>query len=430
MKFIFRCCVTPYILQLDPRIINNIHLKQLSSTTMIPVSIIPAGIVTMAVTAIAVMIGLKEPSYPTGLVDELIRNRGANAAPVNKMTVIITGSTNGLGKMVAARLFEMGATVVIASRNASKCASTISEIKTKFPNSVGKLEVGIIDTSDLRSVSEFARAFLKGHKELHALINNAGIHYVSTEGDPINHLNLPMKSAQGYDLAFATNYLGHFLLTELLLPTIAKTSSCGTILNVSSTYHFLGDGDMLIPQVIDNGEPLMPFAARSDINTIQHRMLAYGNNKLAQVLHAKELQRRLNASKIKVRTVSICPGWVDTGIIPDNIGGRFVASLAFKVNEGVLSTMCGLFNSGLQGGEFLGNSVNIWARQPKLFVVASSLGLRNLLGAICAGWILLFQKMTYGKCLVEPSSEESLKEGLAKELYDWSISEVSAYLKR
>ena len=429
VKFIIRFCVTPYSLQQDPRIVNNFHLKPLPSTTMIPVSIIPAGIVTMAVTAIAVMIGWKEPSYPAGLVDEMIRNRGANAAPVNKMTVIITGSTNGLGKMVAARLYEMGATVVIASRNASKCESTISEIKTKFPNSVGILEVGIIDTSDLRSVSEFARAFLKGHKELHALINNAGIHYVSTEGDPINHLNLPMKSAQGYDLAFATNYLGHFLLTELLLPTIAKTSSCGTILNVSSTYHFLGDGDMLLPQVIDNGEPLMPFAARSDINTIQHRMLAYGNNKLAQVLHAKELQRRLNASKIKVRTVSICPGWVDTGIIPDNIGGRFVASLAFKVNEGVLSTLCGLFNSGLQGGEFLGNSVNIWARQPKLFVVASSLGLRNQLGALCAGWILLFQKMTYGKCLVEPSSAESLKEGLAKELYDWSVSEVSAYLK-
>ena len=397
---------------------------------MAPVSLIPSGIVTLAVTAIAFMIGWKDPSFPTELVDEMIRGRGANAPPVNKMTVIITGSTNGLGKMVAARLYEKGATVVIASRKASKCESTISEIKAKFPNSVGKLEVGIIDTSDLRSVSEFARQFLKGHKELHTLINNAGIHYISTEGDPVNHLDLPMKSAQGYDLAFATNYLGHFLLTELLLPTIAKTSSYGTVLNVSSTYHFLGSGDMLTPQVIDKGQTSMPLAARSDINTLEHRTLAYGNNKLAQVLHAKELQRRLNASKTKVRTVSICPGWVDTGIIPDNFGGRFVASLAFNVNEGILSTLYGLFNPALQGGEFLGNSYNIWARQPRLFVVSSHLGLTSQIGALCAGWILLFQKMTYGKCHVEPSSADSLKEGLAKDLYDWSVSEVSAFSKR
>ena len=396
---------------------------------MVPATLIPTGVVTLAVAAIAFMTGWKDPSYPVGLIDDMIRDRGTDAAPVNKMTVIITGSTSGLGKMAASRLYEMGATVVIASRNASKCESTISEIKAKFPNSTGKLEVGVLDTSDLRSVSEFARLFLKGHKELHALINNAGIHYLSTEGDPVNNLDVPMKSAQGYDLAFATNYLGHFLLTELLLPTIAKTSSQGTVLNVSSTYHFLGAGDMLQPKLINKGETLMPSAARSDINTLDHRTLAYGNNKLAQVLHAKELQKRLNESKTKVRTASICPGWVDTGILPNNFGGRLVAKLAFNVNEGVLSTLCALFNTNLRGGEFLGNSVNVWARQPRLFVVAAYLGLTSQIGALCAGWILLFQKMTYGKCLVEPSSADSMNEGLAKDLYDWSKSEVSAYLK-
>lgn len=336
--------------------------------------------------------------------------------------------------MIASELYRMGATVIIASRNAAKCEVTIKEIKSRYPESLGSLEVGILDTSDLNSVVSFAKSFLKDHSKLHALINNAGIHYISTEGSPLHNLSLPMKSKQGYDLAFATNFLGHVLLTELMIPILAKTSSFGTIINIASTYHFLADSSMLITpeKGIKNhseGQTSMPLAARSDINDTNHRKLAYPNNKLAQVLHAKELQKRLNEQNINVRTASVCPGWVDTGILPNDIGGRIVAKLAFKVEEGILSTMFALFSSNLQGGEFVGNSVNYWGSNKMLMRMSNTLGIKEQVGGCLAGWLLLFQKMTYGEMYVGPSSAESLDENLSKTLYDWSKEEISTYLK-
>lgn len=105
-------------------------------------------------------------------------------------------------------MYSLGATVIIVGRSLEKILLTIQEIKSTHLNSKGKLEVGILDTSDLDSVKKFVDTFLSSHSELHYLVNNAGIHYVSTSGDPIHNLDLVMKSKQGYDLAFATNYLG------------------------------------------------------------------------------------------------------------------------------------------------------------------------------------------------------------------------------
>jgi NAD(P)-dependent dehydrogenase (short-subunit alcohol dehydrogenase family) len=389
---------------------------------MSTVLLLPVGIAAVIVAISAAIFCRKDPAYPSALVDELVLSRKGKHVPLNKMTVIVTGSTNGLGKMIASKLYEMGATVIIASRSDAKLEKVVGEIQAKYPNSIGKLEVGIIDTSDMNSVVSFARTFQEGHKELHALINNAGIHYVSVKGDPLRNLSLPMKSAQGYDLAFATNYLGHFLLTELLLPILSKTSDFGTVINVASSYHFLGSGEMLTPNSTS------PAAARSVINDYMHRELAYGNNKLAQVLHAKELQRRISASGQHVRTVAVCPGWVDTGMLPENLGGKFVGRLAFQVEEGILSTICGLFDSSLKGGEFLGNSFNIWARQPFLFVAADQLRIKGPICSFIAMYLLFFQKVSYGKCYVEVSSPDSMDENLSKALYDWSKAEIAQYL--
>ena len=369
-----------------------------------------------------------DPTYPKNLVSEMMSNRRGKEVPVADMTIIVTGSTNGLGKMIASHLYGLGARVVVASRSISKYEDTILEIRSKYPDSVGILEFGQLDTSDLDSVRSFVKIFLASHTELHAIVNNAGIHYISTEGDPINNLSLPMRSKQGYDLAFATNYLGHFLLTELLIPILSKTSSFGTIVNVASSYHYLGEGNMLFPQANNSGVESMPTAARSDINgKYLHRELAYGNNKLAQVLHAKELQKRLSASKSNIRVVSVCPGWVNTGILPNNFGGNVVGYLAFRVEEGILSTLFGLFESNLKGGEFLGNSENFWAKQTHVINFATTYGLKRPLCSALAGWLLIFQKYSYGKMHVEPSSPDSLNNDLAKSLYDWSKAVTSAY---
>lgn len=395
---------------------------------MSAILLLPVGIAAAVIAITASLFCRKDPAYPSALVDELVLNRKGKHVPLNKLTIIVTGSTNGLGKMIASKLYEMGATVIIASRSGEKSEKIVSEIKAKYPDSIGNLEVGIVDTSDMNSVVNFARLFLEGHAELHALINNAGIHYVSVKGDPLHNLSLPMVSPQGYDLAFATNYLGHFLLTELLLPIMSKTSDFGAVVNIASSYHYLGSGDMLNPKINGSNSSTSPMAARSVINDYMHRELAYGNNKLAQVLHAKELQRRIIASGQHVRTVSICPGWVDTGMLPANLGGKFVGKLAFQVEEGILSTICGLFDSSLKGGEFVGNSYNIWARQPFLFVAAEQLRLKGPICSFIAMYLLFFQKLSYGQCYVEISSPDSMDENLSKALYDWSKSEIAQYL--
>ena len=476
------------------------------------------------------------------------------------VTAIVTGSTSGLGKQMATELYGMGAHVVVASRNRRKCRQTIREIKKTYNESAGKLEVGILDTSDLESVASFARSFLANHSQLHYLINNAGIHYISTAGDPLRNMSLPMVSPQGYDLAFATNYLGHFLLTELLLPLIAETSSYGVVVNIASSFHYLSDGAMLkvpskkgalagaeggwededegegggmeevgrrdsgsskqsgsegrtgagtggdgatsatatddsatatatatatddsatatatatpattatttegaptprpppknrwwaatglLPDLgflvdektswrsrpqafVPSSQDTRPAAARGDINDrFRHRYLSYGNNKLAQVLHAKELQRRLNANNVKVRTASVCPGFVATNILPDDAVGRVAAALAFDVEQGNLASMCSLFDPALTGGEFVGHFQNWFTAQRWLIRAISALGLREVFINVVVVWVLLFQKRTYGRCQVEAASMEGEDVELARALFDWSKNEVSQYL--
>ena len=132
------------------------------------------------------------------------------------------------------------------------------------------------------------------YDKVHILVNNAGIHYgTGMNPSPIVDPSIKTTSEQGYDLAFATNYLGHFLLTRLLLDMLVQTEKIegkpGRIVNVASTFSLQSDGTML--SATDSG---MPLAARSDIYTRGHRGASYANNKLAQVLHAKELQRRID----------------------------------------------------------------------------------------------------------------------------------------
>ena len=147
-----------------------------------------------------------------------------------------------------------------------------------------------------------------------------------------------------------------------------------------------------------------------------------------QVLHAKELQRRLDANDVRVRTASVCPGFVATNILPDDPVGRAAAALAFSPEQGNLALMCALFDPSLTGGEFVGHYQNFFTRQRWLIDLLARWGLREALVNVVVAWVLLFQKRSYGVCQVEPSSPESEDEELARALFDWSKSEVSRYL--
>jgi NAD(P)-dependent dehydrogenase (short-subunit alcohol dehydrogenase family) len=343
----------------------------------------------------------------------------------DKFVVIVTGSTSGLGYEIAAELYALGAVVIMAARNKDKVTKSIQDIKAEFPGSTGTLDYGLLDTSDLDSVKSFASDFQKRYGKLHALVNNAGIHYGSIEPSPLFHYSTPQRSKQGFDLAFATNYLGHFLLSKLLTPTLSKSGSASftpKILNIASTYHFQADGTMLDPV---NGTPI---AADGNVLTFYHRRVSYANNKLAQILHAKELSRRYLSSGVKIKAISVCPGWVRTAILPDNPVGRLVHFNAFPSKAGAQAPLFAIFGEDLQGGEFVTNFKNIIAHQSwadGFFHFLTRIGIRPSVADMMALFVLLTQSYGYSTSYrVEPSSAESRDNKLAADLFDWSEKEL------
>jgi NAD(P)-dependent dehydrogenase (short-subunit alcohol dehydrogenase family) len=257
---------------------------------------------------------------PTLPYDELFREAQVKYSSSDKnfpllgKVAIVTGSTSGLGREIALNLFrvclfnnvysfssfllQMGATVVLASRTQKKIIETKAELLAACPASKGQLITdGTLDTSDFRSVVEFAKWVRANFKEIEFLVNNAGTIYVPPADtfDPQN----PPTSKQGYELAFSTNYLGHFLLTELLLPLLRGPSS--RILHVGSTAHLTVDGsDLRIPPSSDGSAALPTPKAARPCSTMTDWVRAYGNNKLAMLLHAKELTKVLQPSGPKV----------------------------------------------------------------------------------------------------------------------------------
>ena len=153
---------------------------------------------------------------------------------------------------------------------------------------------------------------------------------------------------------------------------------------------------------------------------------------ICKVLHARELQRRLEkdggVSALKV--LSVCPGWVSTNILPNNLIGNIVRTFAFSSEAAALAPMCALFNDEIRGGSFVANYINFWTSQSwsaSFLKGLTKLGIRDETTDVLAGWVLSFQRNSYG-CHIEHSSPESYDENLARRLYDWSEQAVEAYV--
>lgn len=171
---------------------------------------------------------------------------------------------------------------MVASRSDMKCYQTVERFKAVSPGSKGVAVAKALDLSDLQSVKDFAAWFRSNFDRLDVLVNNGAINYITTGA--VSTKDAPLRSRHGFDLAFATNYLGHFVLTERLLPLL-KSTRHARIMQVSSNSQYMVDGWDLMPM-----EGGWPMAARVMTDNATHRGAAYGNSKLAQILHAKELQ--------------------------------------------------------------------------------------------------------------------------------------------
>ncbi|KAI3940568.1 hypothetical protein MKW92_036176 [Papaver armeniacum] len=209
------------------------------------------------------------------------------------LTAIVTGATSGIGTEIARVLALKGVKVIIPSRDMEN-GLKIKEMILK-ENPKAKLDVMEMDLTSMKSITSFAQSFISSKQPLNILINNAGI------------FACPFQlSKDGIELHFATNHLGHFLLTKLLMDglktTAKKTGIEGRIVNVSSIAHSYSKEDSLLDLEIIN-DP-----------TKYKKFDAYCRSKLANVLHANELARILQEEEANVTTNSLHPGIIATNI--------------------------------------------------------------------------------------------------------------------
>ena len=201
---------------------------------------------------------------------------------------VVTGANAGIGLVVAKQLARQGAQVVLACRRTDAGEAAAAEIRAEVPGA--KLEVEALDLGDLDSVRAFAERFTSKHEALHGLLNNAGV------------MNTPKgKTKQGFETQFGVNHLGHFLLTELLTDALIEGAPA-RIVNLSSCFH---DKAMGREGKIELG----------DLNWDTREYdgwAAYAQSKLANLLHAKALAKRL--ADTGVTAVSVHPGWVRTDL--------------------------------------------------------------------------------------------------------------------
>lgn len=212
--------------------------------------------------------------------------------------VIVTGGNSGIGFATATALADAGARVTITARDPAAGTEAADRIRERTGATV---EMGILDLVDRESIRSFARRFSDDHDDLALLVNNAGGVFGSR-----------VLTEDGIERTFATNHLGPFLLTSLLLPTLVR-SAPARIIDVASSGH--GFADQGIP--FDD----LGFASGYSMRR------AYGVSKLANILHARELDRRYGERG--VRAYAMHPGLVRTRIGRD--GDSWLASLAWWV---------------------------------------------------------------------------------------------------
>ncbi|XP_028428080.1 polyprenol dehydrogenase isoform X2 [Perca flavescens] len=204
---------------------------------------------------------------------------------------MVTGGTRGMGYETAKHLAKLGMHVVIGNKR-EEGAAAIRRIQEE--DSQGKVEFVFVDLTSLKSVRQFAQTFQNRGLPLHVLVNNAGTMMVP-EG----------QTEDGFEIHFALNYLGHFLLTNLLLDTLKRSgrpARCSRIVNMSSATHYAGEVHM------DDLNRQICYSSHG----------AYAQSKLALVLFTYHLQEQLTAGGFPVTVSAVDPGMVDTALY-DNL---------------------------------------------------------------------------------------------------------------
>lgn len=247
---------------------------------------------------------------------------------------VITGANSGIGFVAARALALRGAAVVLACRSLEKGQAAMQRIKADSPEA--KVEVETMDLASLASVRSAAQAILSRHPRLDLLINNAGV-MAPPHG----------TTAEGFELQFGTNHLGHFALTGLLLDRLLATAG-SRVVTVSSNAHHIGR------------------IRFEDLNFERgyHAWPAYGQSKLANLMFTYELQRRLEKVSRTTLALAAHPGWAKTELdrhamkhrINQLLYPMLGLFLCQPASRGALPMLRAAVDPAARGGEYYGPS--------------------------------------------------------------------------
>jgi NAD(P)-dependent dehydrogenase (short-subunit alcohol dehydrogenase family) len=260
----------------------------------------------------------------------------ADVPALDGRRAVVTGANAGLGLEAARLLAAAGAEVVMACRNVEKAEAAAEQLRTTLP--AAKLDVRALDLADLDSVAAFADGFTG---DLDLLVNNAGLMAVDQA-----------RTAQGFEMQFGVNHLGHFALTARLLPHLLATAG-SRVATMSSMGHRAA-----------RGEPDPRLERPYD------RWQSYFQSKLANLHFTAELQRRLAAAGASTIAVAAHPGGsnTDLGTEGSSWSNRLIAPLvplvAQSAEAGALPMLRALTDPATRGGEFYGPRFVVRGRTP------------------------------------------------------------------
>jgi NAD(P)-dependent dehydrogenase (short-subunit alcohol dehydrogenase family) len=252
-------------------------------------------------------------------------------------TYIVTGANSGIGYEAAMALAKKRASVVLACRSPERSQAAADRIRAAAPGAT--LELAPLDLASLRSVRSFADWFQRTHDRLDVLVNNAGV------------MAIPRAVTEdGFEMKLATNHLGHFALTGLLLGRLLA-SGPSRVVNVSSMVHTMGKFDW------------------NDLQ-LEHRYskwMSYGRSKLANLFFTYELARRLEARGAPVLSVACHPGYAATNLqsVGPRLSGSAVSGALMALGNAVFAqtaaagawpTLRAATAPDVQNGDFYGPS--------------------------------------------------------------------------
>jgi NAD(P)-dependent dehydrogenase (short-subunit alcohol dehydrogenase family) len=256
--------------------------------------------------------------------------------------VVLTGANSGIGYPAARELARAGASVVLACRDAEKGNRALARLRHEVPDA--KVELGVLDLASLASVRAFAARELERGLPLDLLLNNAGVMAPPKR----------LETLDGFELQFGTNVLGHFALTALLLPALERAAADAQpqmprVVFVASIAHKRGRLDFDDLQSTRNYSP----------------MKSYQQTKLADLMLAFEMDRRLKAAGSRILCNAAHPGVANTNLFQPvgrpalersmrQVVGHLIGALLNSDEEGALPMLYAAVAPGARGGGYYG----------------------------------------------------------------------------